>query len=201
MFKKVKELLESGSISQEVANALNTEIQTELKSLRDESASWRVKYKELESTYNEVNSSKTNLEEQLKTLDAKIVKAKEDGKKELVTELEKERLEKDELVTKLNDLEATTKGLKLENAINTALNGYEVIDKDLISLSLKQSLEVKEDGVVFSDGKSLDDGIKSYFDEKPHLLKASGQGGSGNERQADGFAPDTLTAQMLGQLK
>lgn len=200
MFKKVKELLENGSISQEVANTLDAEIQTELKTLRDESASWRVKYKELESTYNEVASSKESLEEQLKNLDDKIAKAKDDGKKELVKELESERKTKDELISKLNELETTTKNLKLENALNSALDGYEVIDKELITLSLKQSLEVKDDGVAFSDGKSLDDGIKSYFEAKPHLLKASGQSGSGSENSGGGFAPDTLTAQMLGNL-
>ena len=44
MFKKVKELLDNKTISAEVAEALDTEIQKELKSLRDESAGYRVKY-------------------------------------------------------------------------------------------------------------------------------------------------------------
>jgi len=200
MFKKVKELLENKSISQEVANLLDTEIQTELKSLRDESASWRVKYKELETTFNEVSSSKTNLEEQLASLDEKIANAKDEGKKELVKELEKERKTKDELVSQLNSLEATTKNLKLENALNSALDGYEMIDKELITLSLKQSLDIKDDGVIFGDGKSLEDGVKGFFEAKPHLLKPQGNSGSGTDNNTnEGYAKDSFTQQLLNQ--
>ena len=116
-----------------MAEALDTEIQKELKSLRDESAGYRVKYKELEQTFNEVSNSKKSLEEQVNSLDEKIAKAKEDGKAELVKELEAEKTSKDELVKQLNALESTTKTLKIENSLNKALSGYDLIDSDIVT--------------------------------------------------------------------
>jgi len=200
MFKKVKELLENGSISKEVADLLDGEIQTELTSLRGESAEWRTKFKELQTTFNDVSSSKKSLEEQVTGIDEKIKKAKEDGKKELVTELERERVEKNELVDKFNKLETTNKTLKIDNSLSKALGTYDLIDNDLVSLALKQNLTIKDDVVGFSDGKSLDDGIKSFFETKTHLLKPTGNAGSGTEDNNSGYAKDSLTVKKLALL-
>jgi len=201
MFKKVSELLNNGSINEEVAKALDAEIQAELTKLRDESASWRVKHKELQDTFNEVSESKKQLETQVAGLDEKIAKAKEDGKAELVKSLETEKAEKNELVKKFNDMEMSNKNLKIENSLNKALGGYELIDNDIVSQVLKADLDVKDDGnVSFKDGKSLEDGLKGFFEAKPHLLKPKGNGGSGAEDNNSGFAKDSLTAQKLAML-
>ena len=201
MFKKVKELLENKTISTEVAEALDTEIQKELKSLRDESAGYRVKYKELEQTFNEVSNSKKSLEEQVNSLDEKIAKAKEDGKAELVKELEAEKTSKDELVKQLNALESTTKTLKIENSLNKALSGYDLIDSDIVTQVLITNIDIKDDNAVFKDGKTLEDGLKGFFEAKPHLLKAKGDAGSGREDNQSGYAKDSFTAKKLAQLK
>ena len=186
MFKKLKELLESDTISKEVADALDSEIQTELTSLRNEAKSYREKYDELNTTFNEVSESKKSLETQVTSLDEKIKQAKEDGKKELVDELEKERNEKNELVDKFNKVEATNKKLKIENSLSKSLSGFDLIDAEIVSEVLSVKLELKDDAVIFNDGKSLEDGLKNFFDSKPHLLKAKGSNGSGADADGSG---------------
>jgi len=200
MFKKVSELLNTGSIKEEDAKALDVEIQSELTKLRDEASSWRVKHKELQTTFNEVSESKKQLEQQVTGLDEKIAKAKEDGKAELVKSLETEKAEKNELVKKFNDMEVSNKNLKIENSLNKALGSYELIDIDMASRVLKLDLDVSDDKVSFKDGKSLEDGLKGFFEAKPHLLKAKGNGGSGKDNNDSGFAKDSLTAQKLAKL-
>ena len=186
MFKKLKELLESGTISKEVADALDSEIQTELTSLRNEAKSYREKYDELNTTFNEVSESKKSLEAQVVGLDDKIKKAKDEGKKELVDELEKERNEKNELVDKFNKVEATNKKLKIENSLSKSLSGFDLIDAEIVSEVLSAKLELKDDAVIFNDGKSLEDGLENFFDSKPHLLKAKGSNGSGADTDGSG---------------
>ena len=182
----LKELLESDTISKAVADALDGEIQTELTSLRNEAKSYREKYDELNTTFNEVSESKKSLEAQVTSLDEKIKQAKEDGKKELVDELEKERNEKNELVDKFNKVEATNKKLKIENSLSKSLSGFDLIDAEIVSEVLSVKLELKDDAVIFNDGKSLEDGLKNFFDSKPHLLKAKGNVGSGADGDGSG---------------
>lgn len=186
MFKKVKELLDNSSISKETAEALDTEIQKELKVVRDEAKDYRLKLKELQETFNEVSDSKKSLEEQVTGLDEKIAKAKEDGKKELVKDLEREKTEKNELVEKFNKLESTNKALRIDNSLNSALSSYDMLDSDLVSLAIKQSLSIVEGEVKFNDGKSLEDGIKAFFESKAHMLKSKGNAGSGSENNNQG---------------
>ncbi len=200
MLKILQNLLETGKISEEAAKAIDAEVSKIIKEARDEAASWRVKYKELNQTYEEVVSSKTSLEEQLKSLDERIKKAKEEGKKELVKELEAQKQEKEELSKKLAELENTSKALRIENALNKALNNYEVIDPEVVAEVLKAKLDVIDGEVKFKDGKSLEDGIKEFFENKPHLLKAKGNAGSGVEANTSGFSEDTLTARLLKKL-
>ena len=199
MLKILQQLLEAGKISEEAAKIIDDDLSKELKKLRDEAAEWRVKYKELNETYEEVASSKTSLEEQLKNLDEKIKKAKEEGKKELVKELEAERAQKEELNKKLAELEATSKSLKIENALNKALSAYEVIDSDVVAEVLKAKIDVVDGEVKFRDGSLLEDGIKKFFETKPHLLKAKGNEGSGAGNNPQ-FGEDTLTARLLRKL-
>ncbi|NPA63954.1 MAG: hypothetical protein GXO16_03160 [Epsilonproteobacteria bacterium] len=182
MFQKIKELLEAGKIDQEVAEALDAEVSGELKKVRDEAASWRVKYQQLQQSFEEVKQSKDGLEEQIKTLDERIKKAKEEGKAELVRELEAERAQKEELMQKLSQLEATTRSLRIENELSRVLNQFDVIDPEVVAAVLKQSVDVADDGVKFKNGEevlSLEDGVKRFFENKPHLLKSAGRPGSG----------------------
>jgi len=201
MLKILQQLLEAGKISAEAAKTIDEDLSKELKKLRDESAEWRVKYKELNQTYEEVVSSKSSLEEQVKNLDERIKKAKEEGKKELVNELETQKKEKEELSKKLAELEATSKSLKVENTLNKALSGYEVIDKDVVAEVLKSKIDVVEGETKFKDGLPLEEGVKKFFEEKPHLLKPKGNAGSGASSGGE-FSEDTLTAKLLrGQFK
>jgi len=201
MLKVIQNLLEAGKISEEAAKAIDGEVSKIISDLRDEAASWRVKYKELNQTYEEVINSKNSLEEQLKNLDERIKKAKEEGKKELVKELEAQKKEKEELSKKLAELEKTSKALRIENALNRVLSKYEVIDKEIVADVLKTKLDVIDGEVKFSDGKSLDDGIKEFFENKPHLLKSKGSAGSGVSGGVSGFKEDTLTAKLLSKLQ
>jgi len=201
LLKILEKLLGAGKISEEVAKEIDTDLSGELKKLRDESAKWRTKYNELNSTYEEVVSSKSKLEEQVSSIEEKIKKAKDEGKKELVAELEKEKREKEELMQKLNNLENTTKTLKIENALSKALAIYEVLDSEIVSDVLKNKLQVVDDEVKFNDGLPLDDGIKKFFESKPHLLKPKGNEGSGAGSSGSGYAEDTLTAKLLSKMK
>jgi len=198
MLKIIQNLLEAGKISEEAAKAIDGEVSKIISETRDEAAKWRLKYKELNETYEEVKNTKTSLEEQLKNLDERIKKAKEEGKKELVKELEAQKQEKETLTQKLAELEKTSKELRIENALNKALEGYEVIDRELISEVLKTKLNVVENEIKFSD-RTLEDGIKEFFETKPHLLKPKGNAGSGTE-QGSGYSEDTLTAQLLKKI-
>ena len=201
MLKILEKLLEAGKISEEVAKEIDTDLSGELKKLRDESAKWRTKYNELNSTYEEVVSSKSKLEEQVKNIDEKIQKAKDEGKKELVTELEKEKQEKSELMQKLNELENTTKTLKIENALSKALATYEVLDNEIVSDVLKSKLQVVENEIKFDDGLPLEEGVKKFFESKPHLLKPKGNEGSGAGSSGSGYDENTLTAKLLSKMK
>ena len=201
MLKILEKLLGAGKISEEVAKEIDTDLSGELKKLRDESAKWRTKYNELNSTYEEVVSSKSKLEEQVKNIDEKIQKAKDEGKKELVTELEKEKQEKSELMQKLNELENTTKTLKIENALSKALATYEVLDNEIVSDVLKSKLQVVDNEIKFDDGLPLEDGVKKFFETKPHLLKPKGNEGSGAGSSGSGYDENTLTAKLLSKMK
>lgn len=201
MFKKIQEMLEAGKISQEVAQELDNEVSGALKEVRDEAAEWRVKYQNLNKTYEEVTSSKSALEGQVTELEAKIEKAKEEGKAELVKELESEKQSKQELMQKLQALEAKSKDLTIENELTKALEDYNVIDKEVIKTVLKSNVDLGEDGLKFKAGDSvtsLEDGLKKFFDDKPHLLKAKDFNGSGVQ---GGQAPTGVKKSQMDALQ
>lgn len=185
MFKKLQELLEAGKIEADVAESLDAEISTVLKEKNDEAAKWRVKYQDLNKSYEEVISSKSELESQIQGIEEKIAKAKEEGKSELVKELEAERAQKEELSKKLGELEATTKNLKIENELSKALSGfeYEPVDAEIVGEYLKSRfVELDGDSVKFKDGENLidlNDGLKALAQSRPNLFKAKGAPGSG----------------------
>ncbi len=203
MFVKLQNLLEAGKISKEVAEALDTEIGTELKKLRDESASWRVKYQDLNKSYENISKTKEELEAKLSNFDKEIQKAKDEGKSELVKELEKERTQIQELQTNLENISKENRALKVQSGIDRALQNYEVIDKELVGSYIKSLVELKDDSLKFKKGDNLldlEEGLKGFFEDKTHLLKSKGQGGSGAEENGGNFAKDSLTAQKLAML-
>lgn len=183
MFKKIEELLEAGKLDKEVAEALDTEIGAALKALRDENAQYRTKNKELSQSLEEITSSKSELEKQLGDLDDRIKKAREEGKSELVAQLEKERAEKDKLKETLNSISEKNKELTIQNTIQSALSEYEVIDPEIVQLAVRQYIDLGEDGTPkFKNGDAIlpvQDGLKQFFENKPQLLKSTGGGGSG----------------------
>ena len=182
MFKKLQQLLEAGKLSQELAEEIDGEISTSLKSLRDENASWRVKYNDLNKNYEAISQTKEDLESKLSSFDDAIKKAKEEGKSELVKELESLRQETQKLQENLASIEAQNKALKVENALSAELGKYEVIDADVLTSVLKSAVVLDKDSLKFKDGDALlalEDGIKMFFEKKPHLLKPKGNSGSG----------------------
>jgi len=182
MFKKLGELLEAGKIDKEVADALDAEISGSLKELRDESASWRVKYQDLNKSFESVSKTKEDLEAKLSNFDEAIKKAKEEGKSELVTELEAQRQEMQTLQDNLTSIQEQNKALKVESALTSGLSKYDVVDSDLVGNYIKGLVELDGDALKYKDGENslaLDDGLKKFFEDKPHLLKSQGNGGSG----------------------
>jgi len=133
-----------------------------------------------------MSDSKKSLEEQAKGYDEKIKKAREDGKQEQVLELEKERDSNSQLVKELNDALEDNKTLTIQTSLTKSLADYETIDDDTVSFKIKSELEIVDNEVKFKNGSSLKDGIASFFENKPNLLKAKGNSGSGSENQNQG---------------
>jgi hypothetical protein len=189
MFKKVKELLEAGKISEEVAKALDEEIAKALKERNDENAKLRNEKKELEEGY------KRQLEEQEVTLKEQFEKAKLEGKEEvqkaLQGKLEALESEKQEWVTKTR--EATK-----EAAINKILASANVVDADLARLYIKEHLTLNEDGnpiiKIGDEVLSTENGAKKLFENKPSLLASytAKQGQTKQEVNLDNIKGKTL---------
>ena len=182
MFKKLQELQEAGKLSQELANEIDAEISVSLTSLRDESAGWRVKFNDLNKNYEAISKAKTDLESKLSNFDSEIAKAKEDGKSELVKELETQKQETQTLQESFANIEAQNKSLRVDSALSSGLSKYDVIDADVLNTVLKASVVLDGDSVKYKDGENsltLDDGLKKFFESKPHLLKSKGNDGSG----------------------
>lgn len=199
MFKKVKELLEAGTILQEVANLLDSEISTELKTLRDESAGWRVKYQDVNKSLGTISKTKDELEVKITSFDEEIKKAREDGKSERVAELEAQKEETQTLQSNLEAIQSENRTLRIDSGLTTAIAKYDVIDADLVGFYVKSLIELKDDSLKFKDGDNrltLDDGLKKLFDSKPNLLKPVGRNGSGARNTNSGgksFKDMTLT--------
>ena len=188
MFNALSTLLESNTITPEVAEALDNEISGELKKLRDESSGLRVKNKELTSSFEEITGAKTALEAQLSDFDEKIKLAKDEGKGEVVKQLEAERQKQDELMKSLSGFEKENTRLKIANAVSTELSKYDV-KSDLrgdAEVVLRSMVAINENGIAFGDGLSIEDGVKGYFETRGSYLKPLGDGNGSGAQGAGG---------------
>jgi len=174
----LKKLIEEGKLSEDVAKV----IEEKFRALEAELNDIKAKYEETQKTLNEVTASKEKLESELNSLEEKIKKAKEEGKAELVKELEAQKEEKQNLMQKLSELESKNKELLVEKELSRVLDEIGVVDKEVAALALKHFVDVEDGKVVFRNGEEIKDlveGAKSFFENKPHLLKSQGQAGSG----------------------
>ncbi len=210
MVKKVKELLESGAISQETADALTAEWKSHTKVLNDENKTLRSENETLSNSYDEVLKSKGDLDQELAGLDDKIAQAKRDGQAEIQKQLQDERDSKSELQKSLSALEKANTGLKLDGIVTKEFKEYNVLDtsKRATEYMLRSMVSVNDKGeAIFTDGdqvSSVSDGFKAYFETNTDQLKpqgdpnggsgAGGNGGSNNVADTKGLSPSQMMA-------
>ena len=204
MFKKLAALVESKEVTQEIAEALDSEISVALKTLRDENKAIRTEKEDLSKNYDEILKSKNGLDEQVKGLDEKIAKAKKEGHDEVVAQLEDERASKAELQENLANLQKANTNLKLDGAVANTLKEFDVMDshRDTTEFMLRSRVSVNDKGdMVYTDNgteSSIEDGFKVYFANNESKLNpqgnagsgAGGAGGSGGATKSD-FSGDT----------
>lgn len=201
----VKELLKEGAITQEIADKFETEWTSRSKELNDENKDLREQKETLSKSIEGFQKSQDGLEKQIEGLDGKIKQAKEDGKKELQGELETERSDKEMLLKDLKTAQNDNKALTIDNSVSKALGDFDMLDSDVVSIAIKQNVSLGDDGkIIYKQGDtilSLDDGVKSFFEKKPNLLKSVGEGGSGAEGSGSGShtvnTKDMTPSQMM----
>jgi len=205
MFKKLQELLDSGAVSSEVATALDAEIGTALKELREEAKNWREKYQQINATFDEVKTAKEALEAQLGDIDKKIEEAKAEGKAELVKQLEATKAEQEQLKGNLERIENENKRLKIETAVTEKLTGLNPVDLEAVKTLVSLNADLSDTGVVLKLGDEtldLEKGLEKFRELKPTLFKAEGNGGSGNtnsQTPATGLNRSKMTAEQKAE--
>ena len=193
MFRKLEELLESGTLDRDVAEAIDTEITKAHTGLKDERETLSKKNKELTSSFEEIMGAKTSLEAQLSDYDEKIKTAKDEGKGEVVKQLEAERQKQKELADNLKSFESENKKLKIANAVSKELGKYSV-RKDLRSdaeVVLQSMVSIGDDGVIFGEGQTIEDGVKGYFETRKSYLESAGDGGGSGASGGQGGGKTT----------
>ena len=195
MFNKISELLESDSISKEAAEAIDAEVSSALKELRDEASNTRTKLKETETAYT------GKLEEQKSDIESRIAEATKTGESE-AAKLWKEKL--DTLETERSQLEQKAKNAIIDASVNKVLAEKQVVDADIARLYIKDHLVLDGDNPMIEIGQetlSFDAGVDKLFESKQHLLKPVGDtgGGAGGDYGGGKTAPklDGTEAQKL----
>lgn len=133
----------------------------------------------------------TGTAEDFEMLKRAMKKAKEEGQKELQTELEKERQEKHELQTSLENFRQANTKMKLDQEVSKVFKEFDVVEnsRDAIEFMLRSRVSMNDKGeIVYSDGETeagLKDGFAKYFEQHPMQLNAKGnpEGGSGAGHQ------------------
>ena len=181
----VKELLENNTLTQEIAEALDTKIMDMVTPLRADLKLLREEKNTLSKSYDEVLTSKNGLDEQLKGLDEQITRAKAEGKSEIVSQLEAEKASKSELQKSLDNLQKANTNLIVDSAVSSELDKFDVKkeDKEMIRFFLRSKATMTEDGVRYVDGNDsteLSSAFSSYFEANGARLNPKGDGnGSG----------------------
>jgi len=173
MFKKLQELIESGKITQELATEIDGEISILQKSLNDENAKLRVKYKELENAYTEgQNTLKTEYETKLN-----------EAKKSANTELAKEYETKlNEAMAKGAELEEKAKQATLKATMTETLSKFDVVDMSVAEAFVRGYVVENDNGFGIKVGDetlSFENGVEKLLNERSFLLKPKGNAGSG----------------------
>ncbi len=193
LFNKVQSLVESGDLSQELAESLDSEISLALSDLRKEAQSYREKNAELTESFNSVQTSQQNLQSQLTDVDARIKTARQEGKSEVVIELERQKQQHQDLSDQLKTFSAENTKLKVSNQISKSLTGFNVksdIANDVQTM-LSSMVDYK-DGNITLDGQPLEEGIKTFFNARKSLLEPIGNAyGSGATAGQSGSASIT----------
>lgn len=168
----LQKLVEAGKLTQEDAQLIEQEIAVkytaELEKLKSEK----------EQLEKEVATTKEQLEKERQTLREQLEKAKKEGNIDKIKEYEEKLAEKEK---QLNEMSQTVTELKVSQTLNSVLDKFDVIDKDIVAAAVRQQIKVDDNGnIVYGDGKPVEDGLKEFFEKKPHLLKSKGTGGSGS---------------------
>jgi len=192
MLKKLQELLEAEKITQELANELDVEISTLLKSKNDENARLRVEKKEAEERL------KNELDAKVQEYEAKLKEAKKEGKAEVEAELSKKLQEAE---AKSAEYEKGIKEAHLKALMSTTLSKFDVADIDVAESFISKFVKDGDDGFKIEVGDELlgfENGVEKLLSEKSFLLKPKGNTGSGaSGANTDGFAQESITAMVL----
>jgi len=179
MYKELEALI-GKELTKELAEQVHTAYDATIKKLNEESASYRVKLKEVES------SLKEQYETQLSDLQKQIAKAKEDGKAEVVKEFETKLTE---LETQKADLVQKTKNAVIDSTLQKVLSKQEWTSRLGAELIIKQNIHFDEqnDKVMLKVGEELldvDTGLEKLVEAVPDLkglVKAHTNQGGGNQ--------------------
>ena len=204
MLKILTQLLEAGKITEDVAKEIDGDISPEFSKLRDESASWRVKYQDLNKSYESVSKAKDELESKLGGFDEQIAKAKEDGKSELVKELEAQKSQLQETQATLEAISKQNKELKIETMLKNALSKFDVIHTGAAESLLEKFVELDGDDLKYKDGENilnLDDGLSKFFKSNSELLKTAGsdKDGGGTDNGGTSFKDKSFSELSLDE--
>ena len=181
MFGKVNEYLKSETISKEVAEAIDAEISVALGALRDEAKTLRQEKEQLTSSFNDMSSAKSALEDKFVDYDDKIKLAKDEGKADTVKLLEAERAKHKELVDNISIFEKENTKLRLDGAVTNELGKYDIKkdDREMVQFFLRSNTVMTDGNVTYNDGQPLDEAFKLYFGNNTSRLNATG-GGNGS---------------------
>jgi len=162
-----------------------------LKQIQDEKLREAIKskYLEVETAKKEANTKLETLlkdnesyKSKIEDLDKRIIKAKDEGKKELAKELEGLKTKYQDLKKSNETLKTELNNSKLDNALNNAIDKLGVTNKEIAKLTLKGFAKLDDNGnIIFDDGVKrleLEEGAKGFFETKaPELLKPVGNDG------------------------
>lgn len=128
--------------------------------------------------------------ESLEELDAlPPAKGQAEALKQLETRLKAKDAALAEKDAALSTLNGQYRNTRLAAELEKALADYDFIDRDLVAVHVRQSLDWHDDQLVFKTEKgdvALAEGVKHLVAAKPHIVKSAGVRGSGYNPNARG---------------